>query len=234
MSKLVVCNWKMNGSIQLVDSCVSAMAYLPNDVALRNLVIAMPDIFLAYANSMEPRFKLAAQDCSVYGGSGAHTGEVSADMLMGVGVKYVILGHSERRSRGEDTELIHAKLASAVRCGITAILCVSDDYESQITEQIEGLLQAHHDDVILAYEPVSAIGTGRLPGVGDIQRVAACLRRRYVISKVMYGGSVTSANALNILKMDEISGVLVGGASLKVDEVSAILAAASQCMSYST
>jgi triosephosphate isomerase len=100
---------------------------------------------------------------------------------------------------------------------------VSDDYESQITKQTEGLLQDHHDNVILAYEPVSAIGTGRLPSTDDIQEVAARLHSRYEISDVVYGGSVTSANALDILRLEGVSGVLIGGASLKVDEVSAIL-----------
>ncbi|MDR2458910.1 MAG: triose-phosphate isomerase [Holosporales bacterium] len=225
MPKLTICNWKMNGSIQLIDSFISIAAHLPNDTACWNLVIAMPDIFLAYAASKEPRFRLAAQDCSTYSGFGAHTGEISADMLVDIGIRYVILGHSERRSHGDgaEAELIHVKLANATRCGLIAILCVSDDYESQITKQTESLLQVYHDKIILAYEPVSAIGTGCLPSAADIRETAVRLQQRYKIPRVIYGGSVTSTNALDILRVDEISGVLVGGASLKIDEVSAIL-----------
>jgi triosephosphate isomerase len=183
----------------------------------------MPHVFLSYVNSKSPRFKLAAQDCSIYGGFGARTGEISADILASIGVEYIIVGHSERRAHGDDVESVYAKMENAVRCNITPILCVSDDYESQITNRTEELLRRRRDAVILAYEPVSAIGTGVTPSIDDIRETITRLRSRYGVNSIAYGGSVTSDNAQDVMGINGISGALVGGASLKLRELSAIL-----------
>jgi triosephosphate isomerase len=217
-NKLIVCNWKMNGSQQLVDLFI-------NNFSSDRLVIAFPDIFIAYANSKNPRFKLAAQDCSVFDGFGAHTGEISAAMLHKTGVNYVILGHSEQRSLWDNADVVFDKLSNICSYDMVAILCVSEAYETQISSRLAKLIEKNQNRVILAYEPLSAIGTGITQEPDKIQEITSKLK--IFGCNVFYGGSVTSLNAGKFLSILELDGLLIGRAGLNPDELSKILASSS-------
>jgi triosephosphate isomerase len=211
------------GSTQEETDCGGLVERSISGIRSESLIIALPSTFILYAHSAGANFQIAAQDCSVYSGFGAYTGELSADMLLGAGVKYVILGHSERRSRFDSVPTIYEKLVNVVRLNMMAILCVSEDYESQIDTYTEMLIRDHLNNIVLAYEPVSAIGTGHVPHPHEIQQTVVRLQRQYGNPRIVYGGSVTSANAGQILGIDEIAGLLIGGASLNLNEVVTIL-----------
>ncbi|MDR0942305.1 MAG: triose-phosphate isomerase [Holosporales bacterium] len=221
-SKLIICNWKMNGNIALVDAFLNFF----NDGSFGNgnLVMGFPDIFLAYARSRSKNVKLAAQDCSVYSDFGAYTGETSAKMLNEIGVEYIIIGHSERRiAKSDSSQTVYEKLKNVVQNNMTAILCVDEHYERLLDEKTIELLKSNPDKIILAYEPLASIGTGVTPAISEIQKAIDDIRGKYFNLKAIYGGSVNSKNAGEILGVNELYGVLIGGASLKLDEMKKII-----------
>ena len=181
--------------------------------------------------------------------SGAFTGEVSAPMLVELGCRYVIIGHSERRQHfGETDESVHRKLLAALAHPLTPIVCVGETLAQRdagqtfdvIGRQLDGALAGVSNEqvrrIVLAYEPVWAIGTGRTATPAQAQEVHATIRRRLSAGwkavadgvRIQYGGSVTPANALELLQQPDVDGALVGGASLKPDSFSAIINAAAQ------
>ena len=199
----------MNGNIELLNK------FLEEKSILQEVIFALPHHLVAYSSHMNKTIKLSAQDCSVYSGSGAYTGEISADMLKESGVSYVIIGHSERRTLfNENSDTIRKKIINALKAGLRVIFCVSEDYEQQMTD----LDEIDTKNVIIAYEPISAIGTGKVPSIKEIELLTSLIREKYKTS-VLYGGSVNSSNIKEILKIDSVFGVLVGGASLKLEEV---------------
>ena len=216
MSKLIVGNWKMNGSLNLIDEFVSGV----DD----RVVLGLPAVFISYAHSRNPKLKIAAQDCSIFSGTGAHTGEVSADLLVASGCSYVIIGHSERRKTSDldSIQNVLRKLQNAVSAGMTAIICVDEDYSDLLDEKTVSFIKNRTDAVVLAYEPLSAIGTGVVPSVSEISRVLQTLKDKYFGIRTLYGGSVNSKNSKEILSADFVDGVLVGGASLKLQEINDI------------
>ncbi|MDR1289129.1 MAG: triose-phosphate isomerase [Holosporales bacterium] len=222
MSKLVVANWKMNGSIDLVDEFAKTFT-------ADNLILGLPTIFLSPFRNRNSILKLAAQDCSMFQGFGAHTGEISARMLRESGIEYVILGHSERRSISnlDSTENILQKLSNAMDAGLSSILCIDENFDQLIDEKTTDLLRNSLGKVILAFEPVSAIGTGIVPNLSDIRETVSKIKEKCDGINTLYGGSVNSINAREIMDIPEIDGVLVGGASLKIPELTAILQASS-------
>ncbi len=177
---------------------------------------------------------------------GAHTGEISAEMLRDAGASHVIIGHSERRAdHGEDNDLVRAKLSAARRAGLVAVVCIGEtlaDRESGRTlDVLDGQLAGSLDedvspaDTIVAYEPVWAIGTGKTASPEDVAEVHAHLRKRLVERfgaergqglRLLYGGSVQPANAATLLAVPDVDGALVGGASLKAADFLAICEAA--------
>lgn len=216
MNKLIIGNWKMNGSLELINNFIEKLD--------QRVIIAVPSVFMAYAHFKNPDLQLAAQDCSVFSSFGAHTGEVSAQMLNESGCKYVIIGHSERRqsSSFDSLENVLKKLENVVLADMTAILCVDENYDTLLDEQTVNFLKRHTANVILAYEPLSAIGTGHVPATSEISNILKSLKNKYFGIKTLYGGSVNSKNAKDILSDEAIDGVLVGGASLKIDEINEI------------
>jgi triosephosphate isomerase len=182
---------------------------------------------------------LGGQDCSS-APTGAHTGDISAPMLADAGCRMVIVGHSERRhGHGEGDDLVRAKAAAAQVAGLAAILCIGETEDEWLAgrtlevldRQLEGSLPqgATAENLILAYEPVWAIGTGRTPGTDEIARAHGHLRARLTESmpagervRILYGGSVKAANAGEILAIGHVDGALVGGASLDAAEFWAI------------
>ncbi|HJU17195.1 MAG TPA: triose-phosphate isomerase [Stellaceae bacterium] len=237
-NKLVVGNWKMNGL--RADG-----AGLAHDLARRaaaqrprcTLVVCPPATLIAEIGGVlaGSPIALGGQDCHP-AAKGAHTGDVSAEMLADLGCTYVILGHSERRrDHGESDALVRDKVAAAWRAGLTAILCVGETREQReagaaatvVAAQLAGSLpqDAASHPLVVAYEPVWAIGTGLTPTTGDIARMHADIRTRLpAAAPILYGGSVNPGNAAEILALPEVDGALVGGASLDAGQFWAIAA----------
>jgi len=216
--------------------------YRQKIAALKNVdfIVAPPFVYLKEA--VESGLKTASQDC-FYEDTGAYTGEISPLMLKNLGVQYVILGHSERRKLGETDEMINKKLQAVVRNGLIPILCVGEtkkEKESGIKEEIiKGQLEKDlglnskfsilNSRLIIAYEPVWAIGSGDFCDPREANKIHEFIRNllnsRFQIlnSKILYGGSVDNKNIASFLQIKEIDGALVGGASLKKEEFARIL-----------
>jgi len=216
MNKLIVGNWKMNGNLSLVDEFSQTLD--------ARVILGIPSVFIAYAHLKNPTMQLAAQDCSVYADFGAHTGEISAEMLSQVGCKYVIIGHSERRqtSNFDNQQNVFAKLQNVVKAGMTAIICIDESYPALVDNQTKEFLKTNLDKVCIAYEPLSAIGTGKVPSLKDISETLSKIKNTYFGMKTLYGGSVNVSNAKEILSVELVDGVLIGGASLKLSELNEI------------
>jgi len=240
---LVAGNWKMNGSramtAELIDALKAGTAGLPAD-----LLVAPPFPYLGVAAERlkGSAIALGAQDCAVPE-SGAHTGDTAAAMLKDVGCSHVILGHSERRTdHGESSAEVAAKAKTAQAAGLTAIVCVGETdkqrdagetlkvVETQIANSIPAGSTAQN--LVVAYEPVWAIGTGRTPTTGDVEVVHRHIRALLVASlrdgaavRILYGGSVKPSNAAELMAVPEVNGALVGGASLKAADFLGIAAA---------
>ncbi len=184
---------------------------------------------------------IGAQDCH-FAESGAHTGDVSAALLAAVGGSAVILGHSERRAdHGESDALVKSKAGAALAAGLMPVICVgeteaqrdSGEAEATVLSQLDGSLP-DSAGIVVAYEPVWAIGTGRVPETGDIAAMHRTIREAVVARygdagkgiRLLYGGSVKPGNAREIFAIPDVDGGLIGGASLKADDFLAIVAAA--------
>jgi triosephosphate isomerase len=246
MRMLFAGNWKMNGlraSLAEIRALRRALA----DEPIRGDVLVCPPFTLVAeaAKAVEGSpISVGGQDCHA-SVSGAFTGDVSAEMLRDAGATAVIVGHSERRQyHGETDAIVAAKVHAARRAGLTAILCVGEsDAEREagralktVTAQLEGSLPADiaASDVAIAYEPVWAIGTGKTPKPADIEEMHDAIRllltKRFGVgaasTRILYGGSVKPENARDILKVANVDGSLVGGASLKTADFLAIIRAA--------
>ncbi len=238
MSKLIIANWKMNGSVEQIERDVSIYAkciYTNNP----SVILALPNIYLYIAsqikNKLGAKFSLAAQDVSEFINYGAYTGEISATMLKELGTKYLIIGHSERRAYLNETEdsLVN-KIDNALNEKITPVFCIGESksirengkYINFLDNQLRILLQvkSSFDKLVIAYEPIWAIGTGVVPNGEQICEVLKLIKafvQNYLPhAKItaLYGGSVSGVNAYEILNLPEVDGVLVGGASLKPDD----------------
>jgi triosephosphate isomerase len=247
-SKVVVGNWKLNGSLSANEVLLRALlAEIPrqNPVAC---AVCVPGPYLAQAKGLLEGSGIAwgGQDVSRFG-KGAYTGEVSGAMLADLGCRYAIVGHSERRTIfGEGDATVVEKFAAARRAGLTPIFCVgetleereSGQTESVLARQLDALLQhgvaAELAEGIVAYEPVWAIGTGRTATSEQAQEAHGFLRERIARRQqavaarvpILYGGSVKGGNAAELFAMPDVDGGLVGGASLVAQEFVAIWRAA--------
>ncbi len=241
--KLAAGNWKMNGSRGALAE-VDALLAAHRDPTV-DILICPPATHLAWMRDRIGQATLltGGQDCHA-AASGAHTGDIAAAMLADVGATHVILGHSERRAdHGETDADVAAKVGAAWDAGLVAIVCVGETGAERdagrtlavIERQLAGSLPdgATARNTVIAYEPVWAIGTGRTPTDDQIAEVHGALRaqlhRRIPAEaegvRLLYGGSVKPANAAQIFALAEIDGALVGGASLKAAEFSAIITA---------
>ncbi len=242
---IVAGNWKMNKNLEDTGVLLSEITGKCPDVEAE-IIVAPPFTSLdsAVRQLQSSTIRVAAQNMH-FEDSGAYTGEVSPTMLKGVGVDYVILGHSERRSYfGEDGEMLRKKVESALRHGIKVIFCFGELLEdrragrqeavvsSQLNDALSGLNAEQWSSMILAYEPVWAIGTGETASPAQAQEMHAFIRSwirsRFggeVAEKVriLYGGSVKPGNAREIFGGPDVDGGLIGGASLKADDFIAIL-----------
>lgn len=246
--KLIAGNWKLNGSLAFNASLVGALRDGLQVSPACRVAVCVPAPYLAQVGGLlaGSAIALGAQDVSGQA-SGAFTGEVSAAMLRDFAVRYVIVGHSERRQyHGESDAVVAEKVRQALACGITPIVCVgetlaqreADQTEDVVKRQLAAVVHANGhciSEVVVAYEPVWAIGTGRTATPEQAQRVHAVLRaqlkaatERAALMPILYGGSMNAANAAELLGQPDIDGGLIGGASLKAPDFLAIIAAASR------
>ena len=235
---LVVANWKMNGSTELVHQISDALSQLKQP--LPDILICPPVILLANFPK-HPNYQLGAQNLSEHT-AGAFTGEISADMLFAAGATHVIIGHSERRSfYGEQDSVIGTKVKVAVDAGLTPILCVGETLQQRMEEKTLQVLARQLDAVyaaqphllassVVSYEPIWAIGTGQTATPEQAQQVHHFIRQHLAqydakasdVLRIIYGGSVTATTCEALFAEADIDGALIGGASLKVADFSAI------------
>jgi triosephosphate isomerase len=230
--KLIAGNWKMNGL--RADGVALAEGVAARATAGRprcDLLVCPPATIIAAVGKAVAGSPVAlgGQNCHS-AEKGACTGDVSAEMLKDAGCAYVIVGHSERRAAcGETDAVVNAKVAAAWRAGLVAILCVGETRVERetgreaavVSSQLAGSIPdgASADKLVVAYEPVWAIGTGLTPTLADITAVHETIRRSIPAdTRILYGGSVNPANAREILALAEVDGALIGGASLKADD----------------
>ena len=241
---LVAGNWKMNGLAAALDEALKIAAGVPAAVNADVMICPPATLVAALASAATgSRLKVGAQDCHA-NVSGAHTGDISAEMLADAGATAVIVGHSERRAdHGETDAIVKAKAEAAHRATLTAIVCVGETAEQRkagaTLKIVGGQLQhslpsgATAANTVIAYEPVWAIGTGLVPTTADVAEVHAALRAALVARlgaegagmRILYGGSVKPSNAKELMSVPNVNGALVGGASLKAVDFVGIVAA---------
>jgi triosephosphate isomerase len=243
--KLIAGNWKMNGSLAANEALVTALIAGMVNTNCR-VAVCVPAPYLQQVQRLVTgtAIELGAQDVSQHE-SGAYTGEVSAAMLRDFGTRYCLVGHSERRQyHGETDSTVAVKAQRALASGITPIVCVGETLEEReagrteevVKRQLAAVIHTNGhciSELIVAYEPVWAIGTGKTATPEEAQQVHAVLRGQLRAATeqadrmfILYGGSMNAANAATLLSQSDIDGGLVGGASLKVPDFLSIVAAA--------
>jgi len=248
---LMAGNWKMNlnhaEAVHLVQKLALTLTDKKHDYAKAEVVVVPPFTDLRSVQTVVDgdhlQIRYGAQDVSVHD-DGAFTGEISASMLGKLGCSYVVVGHSERREyHGESDATVNAKAKKALAAGMTPIVCVGEGLEirqegnhvahcvAQIDGSLEGFTAKEIAGLVVAYEPVWAIGTGEVATPDDAQEVAAALRTRIAEVhgddaaagiRILYGGSVKASNVAGIMQKPDVDGALVGGASLQADEFGGI------------
>jgi triosephosphate isomerase len=242
---LIAGNWKMNGLFASMGEFEAMLAGAGSVSAKADLLVC-PPVTLVAAFAEKARgaeaFQVGAQDCHPKA-SGAHTGDISAEMLADAGAKAIIVGHSERRAdHGETDAIVRGKAEAVWRAGLTAIVCIGETREQRDAGktldicggQLKGSLPdgSTAANLVVAYEPVWAIGTGLTPTVSDVEQIHRFIRELLVgrfsgegaRMRILYGGSVKPSNARELMAVANVNGALVGGASLKAADFLAIAA----------
>ena len=231
LRKFVAGNWKMNGSLGSLAELDAILAAADANASV-DVAICPPFTLIAPAAQRQSRLTIGAQDCH-QSEKGAHTGCVSAAMLKEAGAKAVIVGHSERRTdQGETDALVRSKAEAAIVAGLTAIVCVGETEAQRDAGQAVAVVECQLDGsvppagtgttLVVAYEPVWAIGTGRTPSTADVAEMHAAIRAKLKALlggeggkvRILYGGSVKPDNARELMAVPDVDGALVGGASL--------------------
>lgn len=229
-------NWKMNGTGESLGELRSISAGVSSDLGyLFEALICIPATLLSRASAMlgSKDFFLGGQDCH-FDDYGPYTGDISAFMLKEAGASHVIIGHSERRTVYQESDaIVCAKVQAAWRAGLVALVCIGETLEERknnkvldvLTRQLESSLpdNATAENVIIAYEPIWAIGTGNTATASDVAEVHNFIRDKMRSRfgdegnkmRLLYGGSVKPSNAFELLRIDDVNGALIGGASLK-------------------
>jgi triosephosphate isomerase (TIM) len=243
MRKLIAGNWKMNGRLSDV-SAIEAIAKGAADYPSVDTTLCLPATLIAAASGAVPGYPIGAQDCHM-NASGAHTGCLSAAMLKEAGAILTIVGHSERRAAQHESDAdVCGKARAAKDAGLGVIVCVGETGAERDAGQAEAvvlgqLASSLPDDagsswLSIAYEPVWAIGTGRIPSVADVAAMHAAIRASLVARfgddggamRILYGGSMNGDNAADLLAVPNVDGGLIGGASLSAEKFMPIVAAA--------
>jgi triosephosphate isomerase len=243
---LLAGNWKMNGLKGALAEIRALKRGLADEPARGDVLVCPPSTLIADAVKATEGSPIAigGQDCHALA-SGAFTGDISAEMLRDAGATAVIVGHSERRQyHGETNVVVAGKVRAAHRAGLTPILCVGESDKERdggqaipvVTQQLQASIPAELDgaELVVAYEPIWAIGTGKIPQMTDIAQMHDAIReelnRRFADKgaqmRILYGGSVKPDNAADILRVANVDGALIGGASLKAADFLAIIRAA--------
>ncbi len=243
---LIAGNWKMHGTGAALDELTRLKTLLAETGELDSDVLICPPATLVHRAAQLVSgsvIRIGGQDCHAET-TGAHTGDISAQMLLDAGASHVILGHSERRAdHGESSALVKSKAEAALAAGLIPIICVGETEAQRdageanriVAEQIETSLPDTfgHTQIIVAYEPVWAIGTGKTATPQDIENIHSHMRGLLIgrfaeageKAALLYGGSVKPANAAEILRTPDVNGALVGGASLKANDFFSIVVA---------
>ncbi|WP_299041301.1 triose-phosphate isomerase [uncultured Tateyamaria sp.] len=237
--KLAAGNWKMNGTPEML----AELSTLSSGDSGPQIIICPPAPLLTRAAdvTLGSRVEIGGQDCHA-NASGAHTGDIAATMLKDAGATSVIVGHSERRADHAETDAqVRAKAEAACRAGLTAIICIGESEEERLGPDCLGIIAgqldgstpdtATADTTVIAYEPIWAIGTGRVPTMEQIIETHDMIRANLITRfgdqgaqmRILYGGSVKPANAADIFKAENVDGALVGGASLKASDFQPII-----------
>jgi triosephosphate isomerase len=240
---LVAGNWKMNGLVASIAELDRIIAGAPPVTANADLLVCPPATLIAAfaACAAGSTVAIGGQDCHPEP-AGAFTGDISAEMLEDAGARAVIVGHSERRTLHHESDAeVRAKAMAARRAGLAAIVCIGESRDERaagralaiVGGQLDGSLPDSAEDLVVAYEPVWAIGSGLTPTPADVAEVHGFIRaqlgKRFGAGadsvRILYGGSVKPANAKELMSVADVDGALVGGASLKADEFLAIASA---------
>ncbi|MCR8723879.1 triose-phosphate isomerase [Frigidibacter sp. ROC022] len=242
--KLAAGNWKMNGTGADLAEVTAMQAGLPKGAEAPEVLICPPATLIQRMAAMAAPIAVGGQDCHS-AESGAHTGDLSAAMLLDAGASHVILGHSERRTdHGEQDEDVRAKARAALAQGLTVVICVGETQAQRESANTLGIIGGQlagsipdlvtGDRLVVAYEPVWAIGTGLVPTTDQIGEVHGFIRQRLERRfgagvgrsvRLLYGGSVKPGNAAEIFAVADVDGALVGGASLKAKDFLPIIQA---------
>ena len=233
-------NWKMNGNQADNAALLQALKSVSHDNAHIGIATPFPYLSQAVQVLADSPIWVGSQDCSQFAEKGAYTGEVSATMVKDCGANFVLLGHSERRTYfNEQNQILRKKIDNALANDLIPILCVGETLEQRqsgqemavVAEQLAVLQGLSVNHIAVAYEPVWAIGTGVVATAEQIAAMHAFIHKEIlsimgenVTIRTLYGGSVNANNAADILSIDKVNGALVGGASLKADAFSAIIA----------
>ena len=240
---LVAGNWKMNGSVAMLKE-PRLLAAMLKDVKLKaDVMVCPPAVILRRVKSVlkGTRIKVGGQDCH-WNPLGAHTGDISAEMLKEAGCSAVIVGHSERRTNHAETdEIVASKARAAQRAGLVAIICIGETLEERkagktldvVARQLKAALPEGSTaaNTVIAYEPVWAIGTGLTPTTAEVAEVHGLIRKELGQlmggeggqTRILYGGSVKASNAAELMGQPHVNGALVGGASLKAADFLGII-----------
>ena len=234
IDKIIAANWKLNGSRTFVENYLSEISIKDKNNDKNCVVICPPFPFLSKMKATN--FYLGAQDCSSFE-QGAYTGEVSAQIIKEFGCQFCIIGHSERRNVFNDNnDIISKKINNCIKNNIVPILCIGESLSQKkenlteyiLKEQIQKNLPRNIDanQFVIAYEPLWAIGTGLVPEMNDISKIHKYIKQKIFKNdniKILYGGSVKATNYKNILNLEGVDGLLVGGASINLDEFNKII-----------
>ena len=239
---LIAGNWKMNGLRAAMAEFEAMVAGAPSVAAKADLLVCPPaTLVAAFAEKARgTAVAVGAQDCHPKP-SGAHTGDISAEMLADAGAKAIIVGHSERRAdHGESDQLVRQKTEAVWRAGLVAVVCIGESEEQRNAGQTLDILRGQlslslpdastANNLVVAYEPIWAIGTGRTPTAADVEQIHKFIRdlltERFKGEgskmRILYGGSVKPSNAAELMAIANVDGALVGGASLKAADFLAI------------
>jgi len=233
-SSFFVANWKLNGDLSFINEYLQLISIKDNNTNC--VILCPPAIYLNYFNINNKKYFLGAQNISRYE-QGAFTGEISPISLKELGIKFCIIGHSERRTYfDEKNQEIREKISKLIKNNIVPILCIGETLEQRnngktmdilFKQIIEGMPpEASYANTILAYEPVWAIGSGSTPSLQEINEVHSNIKKKndqFNDFKILYGGSVDSKNIKEINLLSNVDGALVGGASLKIEEFNKII-----------
>ncbi len=235
-SKIIASNWKMNGSIIFIDNFLNQLDLINNHNKFISTIICPPFIYSQYVSKQLNNFYLGGQDCSLFQ-EDSYTGDISASMLKDIGCQFCIVGHSERRTKFSETDdQVAIKASNSLKSNIHPIVCVGETLAQKKNNQTKEVLSkqirksipknSNNNNTIIAYEPIWAIGTGLTPSIDEIKDIHNFIKneiRDYENFKILYGGSVKSTNSKEIINIDSVDGVLVGGASLDIKEFNKIL-----------